>query len=68
MGFKHVDNAFQKVDKKQMTHTYQKLTDANVANYLFYSFLKTRNNHTPNIIILSHSDGNRGEGGAYDSK
>ena len=51
-----------------MAHTYQKLTDAKVANYLSDSFLKTRNNHTPNMLKLSHSDRNREEGGSYDSK
>ena len=49
-----------------MVHTYQKITDTNVTNYLSDSFLKTRNNHTPNMLKLSHSDRNRGEGGSYD--
>ena len=46
-----------------MTHTYQKLTDANVDNYISESFLKIRNNNTPNMLKLIHSERNRGEGG-----
>ena len=51
-----------KIDQKKMAHTYQKLTYANIANYLSDSLLKTRHNHT-NMLKLSHSDGNRGKGG-----
>ena len=63
MGFKRIGNTLKEIDQKKMAHTYQKLTDSNVANYLSDSFLKTRNNHTPNMLKLSHSDINRGEGG-----
>ena len=50
-----------------MTHTYQKLTDANVTNYLSEYFLKTRENHILNKLKLIISDGNIGEGESYDS-
>ena len=68
MDFNRIGNSFQTIDQKKMAHTYQKLTDANVANYLSDSSLKIRNNPTPNMLELSHSDENRGEGGGYDSK
>ena len=68
MCFKRVGNDFKEIDQKKMARNYQKLTDANAANYLSDYFLKTRNNHTPDMLKLSHSDINRGEGGGYDSK
>ena len=68
MGSKRVDNDFKEIDQKKMAHTYQELTDANVDNYISDFFLKIRNNNTQNILKLSHSDRNRGEGGSYDSK
>ena len=63
MVFKRADNAFQKKYQKKIAHSYQKLTDVNVSYSLFDYFQKTRNNHTRNMLKLSHSDGNRGEGG-----
>ena len=68
IGSKRVDNDFKEIDQKKMAHTYQELTDANVDNYISESFLKIRNNYTPNMLNLSHSDRNRGEGGSYDRK
>ena len=68
MGFKHFLNDLKTIDQKKKSHIHQKLTDANAANYLSDSILKTRNNHTPNMLKLSHSDRNRGEGGGYESK
>ena len=68
MGFKRVGDALKEIDLKKIAHNYQKLKYANAANYLSDYFLKTRNNHTPDMLKLSHSDRNRGEGGGYDSK
>ena len=68
MGFKRVGNDLKEIDQKKMAHNYQKLTDANAANYLSDSILKTGNNHTPNMLKLSHSDRNRWDGGSYEIK
>ena len=51
-----------------MDHTYYKLTVANVSNYLYDSFLRTRRNNTPNMLKLNQSDGNRKEGGGLWQK
>ena len=63
MGFNLVVNYFQRFDQEKMVHTYQKLTDTNVANYIYDSFIKTKNNHTHNILKCSHSHRNILEGG-----
>ena len=44
-------------------HINQKCTDENVTNYLSDYFLRTRENHTPNMFKLTQSEGDKREGG-----
>ena len=58
---------FKDLIRKKIVHTYQKLTYTNVSNYISDSFIKTRNNHTHNILKSSHSEKNIWEGGGITS-